>query len=296
MTGTTKHPTKALVLGGGGITTTAWELGLIVGLHDGGAEVTDADVVVGTSAGAIVGAQITSSLSLEELYALQLKPVEGTKEAVVPPNLAELRRVMAAGRDAPDPQTARARIGGAALAATTISEAERLEMIADRLPVQQWPKQRLVLNAVDAQTGAWVTFDQQTGVPLVLAVAASCAVPGIYPPTTIDGHRYMDGGMSSGTNADLARGYDRVLILFSTTGALSTSAGQRDPIHWVTFDDELAMLKQAGAHVLVLTPDEASAAASGPNLLDASRRALSVKAGRVQGRELAESVKRFWGE
>lgn len=87
-----------------------------------------------------------------------------------------------------------------------------------------------------------------------------------------------------------------MLILLSTTGALSTSAGQRDPIHRVTFDDELAILKQAGAHVLVLTPDEASAAASGPNLLDASRRALSAKAGRVQGRELAESVKRFWGE
>lgn len=107
-----------------------------------------------------------------------------------------------------------ARIGAAALAVKTMPEEERLEIIASRLPIQEWPqKQRLIINSVDAQTGEWVMFDRDAGVPLALVVSASCAVPGVYPPTTIGDHRYIDGGVRSGTNADIARGYQRVLIL-----------------------------------------------------------------------------------
>jgi NTE family protein len=285
-------PAKALVLGGGGTTGIAWETGLLLGLRDGGVNVTDAGLVVGTSAGSTLGAQITTGLDLEALYALQLQPIEQTKEQVVPFDFVALGRVFTAGAGAEDAQTARARVGAAALAIKTMPEAARLEIVAARLPVQEWPhKQRLAITAVDTQTGAWVIFDRISAVPLALAVAASCAVPGIYPPVTIGGHRYMDGGVRSVTNADIAKGARRVLIVRAET--LDVSAMGANIPH-LTFEEELAELQQAGSKSLVITPDEASAAARGPNALDASRRAVSVQAGREQGRSLAASVRQFW--
>jgi NTE family protein len=287
-----KQSDKALVLGGGGTTGIAWETGLLLGLRDGGVDVTAAGLVVGTSAGSVVGAQITTGLDLEALYALQLQPLERTKEQVVPFDFATLGRVFTAGAGAADAQTARARVGAAALAVKTVPEAARLEIIAARLPVHEWPsKQRLAITAVDTQTGAWVLFDRNTGVPLTLAVAASCAVPGIYPPITIGEHRYMDGGVRSGTNADIAKGAGRVLIVRAET--LDASAmGANIPL--LTFEEELAEIQQAGSQSLVITPDAASTAARGPNPLDASQRAVSVQAGREQGRSLAASVRQFW--
>ncbi len=296
MSATKRQRTKALVLGGGGITGAAWELGILAGLREAGVDVTDADLVEGTSAGSVVGAQITSGQDLEVLFANQLKPIEGTKEDVPPPDMLAGLQALAAGFDAPDKQTARMRIGAAALAAPTMPEEERLEMVANRVSVKDWPARRLVTNAVDARTGEWITFDRNAGVPLLQAVEASTAVPGVYPPATIGEHRYMDGGMSSPSNADFARGHDRVLIILPMAPALSARGGPMEPILRVTFDDELDALKESGAQVLVITPDDASVDAFGPNMLDPHRRAPSAQAGRVQGRALAEGVKRLWTE
>jgi NTE family protein len=286
--------TKALVLGGGGTTGIAWEMGILLGLHAGGIDVSGADLVVGTSAGSVVGAQITSGHPLEDLYARQLQPLEETREQVVQFDMNELIHVFMAGIGAPDVQTARARIGAAALAVKTVPEEERLQIIASRLPMQEWPhKQHLIITSVNAYTGEWVKFDHAAGVPLALAVAASCAVPGVYPPVTIGDHRYIDGGVRSGTSADIAEGYQRVLILRAET----LDASALDPQHttpFVSFEDELATLEHAGSQFMVITPDEASSVARGPNPLDSSRRAISARAGREQGLLLAESVRRFW--
>ncbi|HVB75124.1 MAG TPA: patatin-like phospholipase family protein, partial [Ktedonobacteraceae bacterium] len=245
MTEANQKQTKALVLGGGGTTGIAWEMGIILGLHDGGIDVIDAGLVVGTSAGSVVGAQITSGFPLEDLYTRQLQPLEETKEQVVQFDMNELFQVFAAGIGAPDVQTARARVGAAALVVKTIPEEERLEIIASRLPVQEWPnKQRLVITSVDAQTGEWVIFDRDAGVPLALAVSASCAVPGIYPPATIGGHRYIDGGVRSGTNADIAKGYQRVLVLRAETLEASALDAQHST-PFVAFESELVELEQA---------------------------------------------------
>src|ERR1700732_1129522 len=105
MTEANQQQTKSLVLGGGGTTGIAWEMGIILGLHDRGMDVTDAGLVVGTSAGSVVGAQITSGFPLEDLYARQLQPLEETREQVVQLNMNELLRVFAAGIGAPDVQT-----------------------------------------------------------------------------------------------------------------------------------------------------------------------------------------------
>lgn len=292
-----RQATRALVLGGGGTTGTAWEIGLLLGLHESSIAVLDADVVIGTSAGSVTGAQITSGLTLEDLYARQLQPVEPAKQRVVSLDQVALAQLFAAANGARDAQTARARIGAAALAAPTMSEEARLQIIADRLPVQHWPnKPRFIIPAIDAHTGELVVFDQASAVPLILAVAASTAFPGISPPTTIGDHRYIDGGFRSATNADLAKGSQRVLILSPLTFDGSARDGQALPFDVLTFEDEQALLQQAGAQVLAITPDEASVAAKGPNASDSRRLALSAKAGREQGQRLAESVKRFWGD
>ncbi len=155
--------TRALVLGGGGVTGIAWEIGMILGLCEGGIDVTSADLVVGTSAGATVGAQITSGLDLQELYALQWQ----LKEREVAVNFVALGRLLAAAAQAQNAQMARARIGAAAISTSTMSEAERLEMVRAYLPVQQWsPQQQLMITAVDAESGERVVFDRQAHVPL----------------------------------------------------------------------------------------------------------------------------------
>lgn len=280
--------TRALVLGGGGVAGVAWELGILIGLHDTGVDVRGADVIIGTSAGSVVGAQIASGTNLESLFASQLTPVEQSKERMVAFDANQMMEAFsqAVAGAGPDLKAIRARIGAYALAAPAISEAERRAIIETRLPVHMWSQQRLLIVAVDTETGEEYTMDRESGFSLVDAVAASCAVPGIWPPVTIAGRRYMDGGVRSATNADLARGYDRVLIL-NPLGANANYFG-------VGIAEEAAALEREGSRVLVIAPDTASAAAIGLNPLDPATRQPSALAGRTQGRELAASVAALW--
>jgi NTE family protein len=279
---------RALVLGGGGVAGVAWELGILMGLYDTGVDVRGADIIIGTSAGSVVGAQITSGTDLESLFNAQLTPIEQTKERKVefdPVQMMEAFSQAVAGAG-PDPKAIRARIGAYALTIPTVPEAERRAIIETRLPVHTWPQQHLLIVAVDAETGEEYIMDRTSGVSLVDAVSASCAVPGIWPPVTIAGHRYMDGGVRSATNADLAHGSDRILIL-NPLGANANFLG-------VGIDAEVAALEREGSQVLVIAPDAASAAAIGLNPLDPETRQPSALAGRTQGREHAPTVAALW--
>ena len=272
---------RALVLGGGGVAGVAWELGILMGLYDTGVDVRGADIIIGTSAGSVVGAQITSGTDLESLFNAQLTPIEQTKERKVefdPVQMMEAFSQAVAGAG-PDPKAIRARIGAYALTVPAVPEAERRAIIETRLPVLTWPQQRLLIVAVDTETGEEYIMDQTSGVSLVDAVSASCAVPGIWPPVTIAGHRYMDGGVRSATNADLAHGSDRILIL-NPLGANANFLG--------------AGLEREGSQVLVIAPDAASTTAIGLNPLDPETRQPSALAGRTQGREHAPSVAALW--
>lgn len=278
--------TRALVLGGGGVAGVAWELGILAGLHDKGVDVRDADVIIGTSAGSVVGAQITSGTDIESLFASQMIPAEQSKERSVEFDATRLMEAFseAIAGGSFDPETIRARIGAYALKAPTVPEAERHAIIESRLPIKEWPQQRLLIVAVDTRTGEEYIMDRESGVSLVDAVAASCAVPGIWPPVTIAGHRYMDGGVRSTVNADLAKGYKRILIL-NPLGANADFFGG--------LNAEVTLLQQDGSQVLVIAPDAASTTAIGQNPLDPATREPSARAGRAQGRELAVPVATF---
>src|SRR2546429_4241194 len=283
-----KTGTQALVLGGGGVAGVAWELGILLGLHEAGVDVRNADIIIGTSAGSMVGAQITSGVDLESLFASQLTPVEQSNERMVtfdPSQMMEAFRQAGVG-DEIDSKVRRARIGAYALAAPTISEAERRVSIEARLPVHSWPQRNLLIVAVDAETGEEYLMDREAGVSLVDAVAASCAVPGIRPTVTIAGHRYMDGGVRSATNADLAKDYDRILILYPL-GANANFFGNGPA-------KEATDLERRGSQVLLIEPDAASIAAIGQNPLNLATRVPSALAGRTQGRKLVASVAGFW--
>jgi NTE family protein len=282
--------TRALVLGGGGVAGVAWELGILMGLHDAGVDVRGADVIIGTSAGSVVGAQITSGTDLESLFTSQLIPAEQSKERKVAFDTVQMMEAFsqAIAGAGPDLKAIRARIGAYALAAPTVSEAERHTIIETRLPVPAWPRRRLLIVAVDTETGEEYIMDRESGVSLVDAVAASCAVPGIWPPVTIAGRRYMDGGVRSATNADLARGYDRILIL-NPLGANADYFGTGTA-------SEAAALEREGSQVQVIAPDAASSTAIGLNPLDPATREPSALAGRTQGPELAAPVAALWSQ
>src|SRR3712207_7913281 len=157
----------ALVLGGGGITGIAWEIGVLAGLAEAGSDLTGADLVVGTSPGSVVGAQVTSGTKLPALYERQLEPPTGGRPARVDrATFAQFAWAMlrSRGRDV----EFRRRIGALALAAEkaglTPSEQERLDVFAAILGDRPWPERVLRITAVDAETGEFRAFDRDSGV------------------------------------------------------------------------------------------------------------------------------------
>lgn len=274
----------ALVLGGGGLTGIGWESGILYGLAQAGVDLAAADLVVGTSAGSVVGAQLTSGLlTPQELYEHQLGDTAG--EAVARLGAGLVARYAVAMVRSRDPQSYRRRVGALALAADTVGEAERRKVLEARLVSHAWPRRRLVVTAVDALTGELAAFDRESGAGLVDAVSASCAVPGVWPPVTVDGRRFIDGGIRSATNADLASGCKRVVILAPMafgSGVVPSPAAQA------------ARLREAGAQVLLITPSAQARKAFGRNVLDPSRRAPAARAGLAQAAEHAAQAAAVW--
>src|SRR6202035_6179035 len=86
-------------------------------------------------------------------------------------------------------------------------------VVAARLPRHEWPARPMIVVAVDAHTGELSTFDRDSGVDLVDAITASTALPGLTATHSINGTRYINGGVRSAENADLAAGYANVVVL-----------------------------------------------------------------------------------
>ncbi|MGE2689646.1 patatin-like phospholipase family protein [Mycolicibacterium pulveris] len=277
---------RALVLAGGGLAGIAWETGVLAGIADESPEtakaLVDADVLVGTSAGSAVAAQLSSGLSLEALYERQTAPTS----AELTPSVGIdditglfLNAVTQPGTKAEKLQ----RIGAVAVSTPTVAEPVRREVIAHRLPNHDWPDRHLRISAIDVATGELVTFDRTSGVELVDAVAASCAVPGVWPPVTIGDRRYMDGGVGSSVNMALAADCDAAVVL--------VPQGESSPAPFgISTSEEIAAFEQATFAVFA---DDESLSAFGKDPLDPRCRIPSAAAGRRQGRRVAAGLADF---
>jgi NTE family protein len=273
---------KALVLGSGGITGAAWEVGLVAGLAARGVDLTGADLILGTSAGSLAGAQLTSGIPLAELYAAQCAPPEVAVTATMG-RLLMLRYGLAVFTPGTAAR-ARKRLGRVARASPALDEADRRAVIGAWLPSHDWPAQRLVITAVDADTGECATFGPASGASLIEAVSASCAVPGVWPPVQINGRRWMDGGMRSAVNADLAAGFDRVVVLAPLwRGVRVMPPALR----------QCQQLATGGSAVVLVTPNADSVTAMG-NLLDSAGRAAAAQAGYAQAQAALADVAALW--
>ncbi|TQL68225.1 NTE family protein [Nocardioides albertanoniae] len=286
---------RALVLGGGGSAGNAWLIGVIAGLVDGGLDVTGADLVVGTSAGATTAAQIGGTNPSDLFAAVLAAPQRPPRPAGGPirwvPGINHLERTNAIIAESTDLADMRRRIAADALelaeAAGPEEEARWREIVAARLPSRDWPALPMLLTVVDADTGEPVELDRASGVDLVDAVAASCAGG---PAYAIGERRYIDGGYRrSSENADLAAGYERVLVLSPLGGRV------RHPAAWRTdLATQVDELRTGGSAVETILPDADSRAAFGDNMMSLAARGPAAQAGHDQGSRLAGQLADFW--
>ena len=292
---------RALVLGGGGAAGNAWLIGVIAGLFDAGLDVTEADLIIGTSAGSTAAAQITSASPTQLLaHILSAAPrprtgpagSDGGRVPIGPAagHMQTTSEIIAAAEDAAD---MRRRLGAAALEMDAASDgsgqARWRATVAARLPSQRWPEETVLIVAVDAHTGEPVVFDRHSGVDLVDAVAASTSNGFGIPPYSIGGNRYINGGYRRNENADLAAGYARVLVL-SPFGGRS-----RHPLDWgMQLATQVDELRALGSGVETIFPDSDSEHLFGANAMDLSLRPAAARAGHDQGRALAGRLTRFW--
>lgn len=273
---------RVLVLGSGGRVGTAWMAGLLLGLQRAGTDLGGADRVIGTSAGAIVGAALAVGRDLAGLARL---PGSGSGTGGAPrPDPARLEEVFAVlGTPGLDPGEARRRVGQIALAARD-PEAERAQLNGRRalIGAETWPVGGLMIVAVEAAGGEPVVWDRASEVPLVPAVTASSSFPGASPPIRIGERWYIDGALRSGTNADLAVGARTLVVIQPLAHLFPRQALQRE-------------LEAAGAdNVVTVAPDAASLRAFGQDLYDSAAWNPAYRAGLEQAAAVADEIRVPW--
>ena len=275
------------MLAGGGLAGIAWETGVLCGLADespaAAKALLESDVLLGTSAGSTVAAQLGSGVALEQLFAAQIAVESHELDPGI--DVDDVMELFVTALEVPDATTEQKlqRIGAIALATDTVAEAVRRDVIAHRLPSHQWPERTLRVTAIDTATGELVIVDRDTGIGLIDAVAASCAVPGAWPPVTVGDRRYMDGGVGSSINLSAASDCDEIVVLVPSSDTVPSPFGVGTALEIAEF---------LGAALSVFA-DEDALAAFGPNPLDPACRIPSAIAGREQGRREAARIARF---
>jgi len=266
-----------------------------------GIDFSRADLIIGTSAGAIVGARLASRMPPSDFINAALAPSDGTPpgqpdqtSSSPPPDLSFLAgKLEEMGTGKGSQQSIRAEIGQwARKVHPVVSESQFVASYQRRFPEKEWPSRSYECVSVDGADGSLRVWNGSSDVPLALAVASSCALPGVFAPVTINGHRYMDGGVRSVTNADLARGCKMALVLAPTMGL-------DDPLaksFTRPLDGELQVLRDSGCKVELIVPDTASLKAFGASIGDENNRAPALNAGRIQGRKMAGAVAKLWSE
>lgn len=283
---------RALVLAGGGYVASSWQIGLVAGMADAGLDVRNADMFVGTSAGARVALDLTSGMALEAIYQRRAAPVAPAGPPAQVLSSVDWARIRAGVDEAKQAGGTTAEIlrryGALARTAASGDGADRRKIVAAQLPMQVWPDRKVMIAAVSAETGERRAFARESGIDLVDAIIATTASFGS-PPVLFEGQHYFDGGYHSGDNADLAIGFERVLIL--------SLVPPPHAMRVVPLERAVDSLRASGARVETIHPDEetlAALVATGGQMSPASGRPAAV-AGRLQGRRSAnERLASFW--
>ncbi|MER6072948.1 patatin-like phospholipase family protein [Streptomyces sp. NPDC001817] len=241
------------------------------------------DLIVGTSAGAIVGALPATGQAPDRLES----PPHPAGSAGGPlqvdqRRLGEVWTVL--GDAGSDPAEARRLVGEPALAADTGSEQAHLARMHAMVGTERRPDRALLITAVEATTGEPGILDHTSGASLSSAVAASTAFPAVCPPVTINGRRYMDGGLRSATSADLAAGSHTTVVI--------------EPLaHLFPRETLTRELAEAGADsVVTISPDQATTQIFGRDLHDRTAWGPAYRAGVRQGAAMADHVGVTWHE
>jgi NTE family protein len=290
-----------LVLGAGGTTGAAFHAGTLLALQqDLGWDPRQADIVVGSSAGSIVGALLRAGLTTDDLAAwgAVAEPLESGRQArVLLDELEQAGYPLAPGRPTLSlPRAAmlanmlhpsRLRLHTAVMSLLPygwIDAGRSLQRLGEL--VTGWPERPLWITAVRTADARRVVFgrdDLHHPVSLGSAVAASCAIPAVFRPVRIGAHRYIDGGAHSPTNADVlvGSGVDVAIILSPMSAQLGALRRRPDHVLRSLFARRLriecAALRAAGMEVHVFEPDAATLATMGVNALDRKRSAAVVR-------------------
>jgi NTE family protein len=284
---------RAVVLGSGGLVGGAWEIGVLKGLADAGIDLARADLFVGASVGALLACLIRSGQSIADLYALYAagagpfgpaRFTSGAGPAASEPSPADLqyfRECLTLWGAAREDVTVRVELGKRALATPSpVSEETQVATVRRRLALDGWPSGLVKVAAVDVSDGSVRFFDGSQGVPIELAVAASCAQPGRQAPVRVGSERYMDGGIA-GTNIDGAVSY-RVVLAVTAFPARGRTSQEIDLVH------------ASGGWVIAIVPDAQARNAMGADLSDASRVGPASTEGLRQAAEIAPTVREQW--
>jgi NTE family protein len=296
-----------LVLAGGGILGEAWMTGVLAGIEDAsGADMRRVESFVGTSAGSIVAAGLAAGRSPRRPAdgpAAGTAP-EGEAAAQAPPGPVRdaMRAATAWGWAATAPAASAAVAlmapGGALVRSLALARVpagrRRLGRVRDEVERSGARFDgRLRVCCVDRRTGRRVVFGAPgaSEASVADAVAASCAIPGVFAPVAIGGRDYVDGGVWSVTNIDAAPAGRGTEVL-----CLDTVAGMRLPPRGalgamraasrVAAELEIQVLRRRGARVTHVFPDAMAAEAIGGDLMDGEPAATVLAAGFRQGRAL----------
>ncbi len=289
---------RGLVLGGGGPVGIAWESGLARGLAEGGVDLRRADRIVGTSAGSVVGTRLAAGHDPRSLEPRPAVPTGGAVQAADPssgngtPDLETLAQVFATWLASSEMTPERCvQIGTLARKARTMPEDAFVGLISSAHGEREWPA-RLVVTSVDVESGEFAAHEAGGSAPLERAVAASCAVPGFFPTVEIGGRRYMDGGVRSGTSADLLLAIEpeQALVIAPLCKAQGRLGDLAERLMWA----EVTRLRAAGVQVCVVVPGSEDLAAFGGNLMNAGAAPAAFEAGQKRGLALASGEAAAW--
>jgi NTE family protein len=294
-----------LVLGVGGILGEAWMWGYLGGAQEAtGEDFRRAKQLIGTSAGSIVAARLAGGEDPrrgEDRVRWDGETEPERRPSAVRAALERASRLsMGAFSPLAAPALSAATPGGALARAAVLARvpAGRIGLDGLRSRVDALGPEfdgRLNIVAVDRGSGRRVAFGSD-GAPearVSEAVAASCAIPGYFAPIQMGGREYVDGGVWSPTNLDLARAGrgDRVLCLVPTAalGSASPAIALRSlAAGWrLATSVEAAAARGRGATVEIVGPDAGSAHAMGGDLMNPGRRASVLAEGFRQGARAA---------